>query len=100
MIVIPPRRSAVSSDPTDGPRTKREAALERIRTLGRREWQKESGYHRQARVENGCFRYKSVLGGQLKARNSKAQGREAAIGCQILNRMAALGKLNSDAVMS
>ena len=100
MIVIPPRRSAVSSGPTDGPWTQREAALERIRTLGRREWQKESGYHRQARVENGFFRYKSVLGGQLKARNSKAQGREAAIGCHILNRMAALGKPNSDAVMS
>ena len=51
-----------------------------------------SGYHRQARVENGFFRYRSVLGGQLKARNGKAQGREAAIGCHILNRMAALGK--------
>ena len=46
------------------------------------------------------FRYKSVLGGQLKARNSKAQGRETAIGCHILNRMAALGQPNSDAVMS
>ena len=100
MIVIPPRRSAVSSGPTDGPWRQREAALERIRTLGRRVWQKESGYHRQARVENGFFRYKSVLGGQLKARNSKAQGREAAIGCHILNRMAALGKPNSDAVIS
>ena len=100
LIVIRPRRSAVSSGPTDGPWRQREAALERIRTLGRREWQKESGYHRQARVENGFFRYKSVLGGQLKARNSKAQGREAAIGCHILNCMAALGKPNSDAVMS
>ena len=100
MIVIPPRRSAVSSGPTDGPWTQREAALERIRTLGRREWQKESGYHRQARVENGFFRYKTVLGGQLKARNSKVQGREAAIGCYIHNWMAALGKPNSDAVRS
>ena len=100
MIVVPPRRSAVSSGPTGGPWTQREAALERIRRLGRREWQKESGYHRQARVENGFSRYKSVLGAQLKARNRKAQGREAAIGCQILNRMAALGKPNSDAVMS
>ena len=99
VIVIPPRRSAVSSGPTDGPWRQREAALERIRTVGRREWQKESGYHRQARVENGFFQYKSVLGGQLMARNSKAQGRGAAIGCHILNRMAALGKPNSDAAM-
>ena len=42
-IVIPPRRSAVSSGPTDGPWMQREAALERIRTLGQREWRKESG---------------------------------------------------------
>ena len=63
MVVIPPRRPAVSSGPTDGPWRQREAALARIRTLGRRGWQKESGYHRQARVENGVFRYKSALGG-------------------------------------
>ena len=44
--------------------------------VGRREWQKESGYRQQARVENSFFRYKSVFGGGLKARHSKAQRRE------------------------
>ncbi len=72
VIVIPPRRSAVSAGPTDGPWAQREAALERIQTIGRREWQKESGYRQQARVENGFFRYKSMLGGSLKARNGQA----------------------------
>ena len=70
VIVIPPRRSAVSAEPTDGPWAQREAALQRIRKVGRREWQKESGYRQQARVENGFFRYKSMLGGGLKARSS------------------------------
>ena len=100
VIVIPPRRSAVSASSTDSPWAQREAALERIHTVGRREWQKESGYRQQARVENGFFRYKSVLGGGLRARNSHAQGREAMIGCHILNRMAELGKPNSYAVVS
>ena len=100
VIVIPPRRSAVSAGPTDGPWAQREAALERIRTLGRREWQKESGYREQARVENGFFRYKSVFGGGLKARNSKAQKTEAMIGCHILNRMAELGRPKSYSVES
>ena len=86
MIVIPPRRSALSAGPTDGPW----AQLQRIRKVGRREWQKESGYRQQARVENSFFRYKSVFGGDRKARHSKAQRREAAIGCHILNRMAEL----------
>ncbi len=98
MIVIPPRRSAVCAGPTDGPWAQREAALQRIREVGRREWQKESGYRQQARVENGFFRYKSLLGGDLKARNSNAQTREAIIGCHILNRMAGLGRPESYAV--
>ena len=63
-----------------------------------REWQKESGYRQQARVENSFFRYKSVFGGGLKARHSKAQRREAAIGCHILNRMAELGRPSSYAL--
>ena len=100
VIVIPPRRSAVSAGPTDGPWAQREAALERIRRVGRRQWQEESGCRRRARVENGFFRYKSVLGGNLKARNSDAQKREAMIGCHVLNRMAELGKPNSYAVVS
>ena len=99
VIVIPPRRSAVSAGPTDGPWAQREAALQRIRETNRREWQKESGYRQQARVENGFFRYKSLLGGDLKARNSSAQTREAMIGCHILNRMAELGRPESYAVV-
>ncbi len=83
-----------------GPGAQREAALQRIRQVGRREWQTESGYRQQARVENGFFRYKSVLGGGLKARNSIAQTREAMIGCHILNRMAELGRPVSYAVVS
>ncbi len=100
MIVIPPRRSAVSAGPTDGPWAQREAALQRIHQVGRREWHKESGYRQQAHVENGFFRYKSLLGGALKARNSNAQTREVMIGCHILNRMAALGRPESYAVVS
>ena len=99
-IVIPPRRSAVSAGPTEGPWAQREAALQRIRKVGRGEWHKESGYRQQARVENGFFRYKSVFGGSLKARNSSAQTREAVIGCHILNRMAELGRPESYAVVS
>ena len=98
VIVIPPRRSALSAGPTDGPWAQREASLRRIRKVGRREWQKESGYRQQARVENSFFRYKSVFGGDLKARHSKVERREAAIGCHILNRMAELGRPSSYAL--
>ena len=59
----------------------------------------KSGYRQQARVENGFFRYKSVLGGGLKARH-KAQSRKAAIGCHILNRLAEFGRPKSYALVS
>ena len=68
--------------------------------IERRAWHKESGYRQQARVENGFFRYKSVLGDGLKARHSNAQRREAVIGCPILNWMAELGRPKSYPVVS
>ena len=100
VIVISPRRSAVSPRSAGGPWAQREAALQRIRKIGRQAWQKESGYRQQARVENGFFRYKSMLGCGLKARNRDAQKREAMIGCRILNRMVELGRPESYAVVS
>ena len=51
-------------------------------------------------MENGFFRYKSVFGGGLKARNNIAQTREAMIGCRILNRMVEFGRPESYAVVS
>ena len=42
--------------------------------VGRRAWQKESGYRQQARVENWFLRYKSVFGGGLNAMHNKGNG--------------------------
>jgi hypothetical protein len=62
-----------------------------VKEIGRREWKKESGYHRQARVENTFFRYKTIVGPRLRARHPKSQQAEAIIACNILNRMTGLG---------
>jgi len=63
--------------------------------MGRRKWKKVSGYHRQARVENAFFRYKSILGVRLRARQPGSQVAEALIACNILNRMTCLGRPES-----
>ena len=55
-------------------------------------------HHRQARVENAFFRYKSIIGDRLRARHPKAQKAEALIACNILNGMTALGRPASCAV--
>ena len=63
-----------------------------VKQLGRRQWKKASGYHRQSRVENVFFRYKSIIGDGLRARSPAVQGSEVVLGCEILNRMTALGR--------
>ena len=90
-VVIPPARTATVSG--HGPRSPaRDRTITLVKTLGRRQWQKASGYHRQGRVENTFFRYKSIIGDGLRARSSAGQGSEVVLGCEILNRMTALGR--------
>ena len=90
-VVIPPARTANVS--AHGPRSPaRDRTITWVKTLGRHQWQKASGYHRQSRVENTFFRYKSIIGAGLRARSPAGQGREVVLGCEILNRMTALGR--------
>ena len=90
-VVIPPARTANVSG--HGPRSPaRDRTIALVKTLGRRQRKKASGYHRQSRVENVFFRYKSIIGDSLRARSPAGQGSEAVIGCEILNRMTALGR--------
>ena len=90
-VVIPPARTANISG--HGPRsTARDRTIMLVKTLGRRRWKKASGYHRQDRVENTFFRYTSIIGDGLRARSPAGQGSEAVLGCEILNRMTALGR--------
>ena len=66
--------------------------MARVKGVVRRRWKKESGYHQQARVENAFFRYKSIIGDRVRARGERRQKTEAAIACNILNRMTGLGR--------
>jgi hypothetical protein len=89
-VVVPPVRRAVVSR-SKLPLSVRDMTVLQLHMMGRRKWKKESGYHRQGRVENTFFRYKQILGGKLRARHAKAQEVEAVLACKILNRMHALG---------
>ena len=90
-VVIPPARTANVSG--HGPRSPaRDRTITVVKQLGRRHWKKVSGSHRQGRVENTFFRYKSIIGDGLRARSPAGQGSEVVLGCKILNRMTALGR--------
>ena len=58
----------------------------------------EAGYHRQARVENAFFRYKSILGDRLRARTAAGQVVESVLACNVLNRITELGRPESFAI--
>ena len=90
-VVIPLARTANGSG--HGPRSPgRDRTITLVKTLGWRQWKKASEYHRQGRVENTFFRYKSIIGDGLRARSPVGQGSEIVLGREILNRMTALGR--------
>jgi len=90
-IVIPPKKTATVDSRATGPWCQRNEAIERIGAVGRRQWWKESGAHRQARAENGMYRYKRIIGNCLRAQHRESQKREALIAVNVINRMTALG---------
>jgi hypothetical protein len=96
-VVVPPVRRAVVPC-SKLPLSARDKTVLKVSAVGRRKWKKDSGYHRQDRVENTFFRYKKILGGKLRARHVEAQLVEAALACRILNRMGEMGMPKSVAV--
>ena len=61
-------------------------------------WKRTSGYYRQSEVENVFFRYKKLIGDELRARNENSRRVESIIACNILNRLKVLGSLQSTLV--
>jgi hypothetical protein len=53
------------------------------------------GYSRRSLVENVNYRYKAILGRDMRARSLAGQRLEARLGCRILNVMAQLGMPDS-----
>ncbi len=89
-VVVPPIRTAKVT--RRGPRSAaRDRTIGEVGRIGRRQWKKESGYHRQGRVENTFFRYKGIIGDRLRARHGDAQQTEIVIACNILNRIVNIG---------
>ncbi len=91
--VIPPRKGAAIRPPPrlkDPPPT-RGQAVTRIAEIGRAEWKKETGYHRRSLAETAMFRFKTIIGPNLKSRTLPNQKSEAATAVRCLNTLTALG---------
>ena len=93
----PQSRGAADRSTANGAST-RDRTIVAVEKMGRRRWKKASGYHRQARVENTFFRYKSIFGGALRARSPGGQVAEVLVACNVLNQMTDLGRPDSYAI--
>ncbi|MFT7679582.1 MAG: hypothetical protein ACI8QC_003586 [Planctomycetota bacterium] len=96
-VVVPPSRKA-STSRRERRHGARDQTIRRVKEIGRRRWKKESGYHQQGWVENTFLRYKTAIGGRLRARKLDAQETEATVACNVLNRMRGLGWPSSEKV--
>ena len=94
-ILIPPRRRARRSGSGAISSAGRDRHIQFIEEHGRRRWQKDSGFSRRNLVETAMYRYKTIIGGRLRARSLPSQRTETKVSCSILNRMTGLGMPDS-----
>jgi hypothetical protein len=99
-ILIPPQKNAkiFQHGNTKAQRHKRDENLRQIRKVGRQKWKEGSGYHIRSLSETGMFRWKTIFGGVLRARDFARQKTEILIKSRILNKMTYLGMPESYAV--
>ena len=97
-VVVPSTKNARLSRNDAAEARARNATVESLRDLGRRQWKKHTGYHQQARVENAFYRYKQLIGGRLRSRNIAAQVTEVGLSINVLNRMLELGAARSEPI--
>jgi hypothetical protein len=97
---IPPQKRARiwRHGNTKAERHIRDENLRAIRRKGRREWKRESGYHRRSLAETAVFRMKTIFGERVSARSFAGQAAQLLVRCATLNRMTHLGMPNSYAV--
>ena len=95
---IHPRANAVVSASDKAALRQRNQHVKSINEDGVLTWERTSGYYRQSEVENMFFRYKNLIGDELKARNENSRRVESVIACNILNRLTLLGSPQSTLV--
>jgi IS5 family transposase len=94
-VLIEPQRNAVLSLKSNTAMQDRNRNIRAIARHGRRQWYKRSGFTKRSMVENAVHRYKVIIGPEMRARTLAGQRVEHRLGCEILNRMTAMGMPDS-----
>lgn len=96
-IAIPPQKNARiwQHGNTKEEKLPRDGNLRRIRTVGRKEWKREAGYHRRSLAETTMFRLKTIFTDKVRARREAVQRVELLLRVKALNLMTTLGMPDS-----
>ena len=98
-IIIHPKANAVVSASDEAALRQRNLHIKSINQDGVLAWRRTSGYYRQSEVENMFFRYKKLIGDELRARNEDSRRVESVITCNILNQFRLLGNPQSELIV-
>ena len=96
-LITPPQRGAILHDLKEEPwMQQRNEAIQVIAGLGDDEearsiWKKLKGYHRRSLAETGMYRFKTLFGSDLKARDIRRQRAEVHAKALAMNEMTRLG---------
>lgn len=85
--IFPPIKDAALSSRAKTDPTQRDQHILMIEKLGKMGWQKETNFGQRSLVENAMFRYKTIIGSSIRAREDSARKTEVQIGISILNRI-------------
>jgi IS5 family transposase len=90
---IPPQKNAKiwQHGNTKRERLARDENVRGCRQQGRREWKRESGYHRRSLAETQMFRLKTIFSERVSARSFAGQATQLLVRCAVLNQMTHLG---------
>ncbi|MBQ4835442.1 IS5 family transposase [Pseudoalteromonas luteoviolacea] len=69
----------------------RNSAIILIHQLGLKHWKEKSGYHERSLAETGVYRFKQLMGDDLKSRIFNSQHTEVMIKAKVINKMNRLG---------
>ena len=97
-INIHPRVNAVVSATDEAALRQRHQHIKSINQDGALAWRRTSGYSRQSEVKNMVFRYKKLIGDELRARGENSRRLEPIIACNILNQFRVLGSPQSELI--
>lgn len=94
---IPPRKGARiwQHGNSKKERHERDENLRRVRKVGRKQWKKDSNYHRRSLAETQMFRFKTIFGDRVQTRRIENQFKELLLKTAILNQMTHLGMPDS-----